>query len=713
VERRKRTGDIALMMNSSSSRRRLRKSHRVFLAGLVFVFLLALLPRLFYPVMREMLWYKRSVRFWDALLAGDLGGTYQRYHPGVTAMWTAGLGLEVYAAVHGWSGDDLLNPPPGPSGGVDYPIDAGVAALGVAIAACIGLTYVLLIRLTDWPVAFCGGCLLALDPFYIYLSKMIHLDALLASLMLVSVLFLLCHLQYNKRSYLLGSGIFAGLAFLTKSPSGVLLPYAVLVAVSASFSSQWSVRDGMIGGAENERRWARLLWNVVRMLVVWGVVAGFIFVLLWPAMWQTPLEVFLRMVREGFLDGSTSHGDYFFVGQVTGNDPGWLFYVVTVAWKTTAITLPTMCLAVFFLLRRWREGKSDRIMWWVLVYAGGFFVAMALAPKKGTRYLLPTFLALDVLAAWGLVQTAKGVGKCRRLRELTWVPAVVIAAAIVVQAGTVLRHHPYYNTHHNLLLGGSQVAQHILPLGEHGEGLDLAARFLNGYPGAERRSAGLQKRFVNSFQRDYIGHSRSIDESALDYRVFAVNVNQREKNIETWEAMWKACQSSEPLWSVSFDGVPYAWICPAYPTDPRMFAIDHHSDVQLGDHISLPGYRLSATQLSAGEPLTVTLFWQSDGRLVEDYHVFVHLVDADGQIAAQHDGVPVQGERPTWDWRDREVFQDEHVLSIDPSLPGGAYTLSVGMYDHLTGVRLPAVSSSGDLWPEGRIVLQDLWVIVP
>jgi hypothetical protein len=67
----------------------------LFWCGLAIVFFLALLPRLIYPVSQYMIWYERSVRFWDALLAGNFAATYQQYHPGVTTMWVAGLGLQV------------------------------------------------------------------------------------------------------------------------------------------------------------------------------------------------------------------------------------------------------------------------------------------------------------------------------------------------------------------------------------------------------------------------------------------------------------------------------------------------------------------------------------------------------------------------------------------------------------------------------------------
>ncbi len=659
-----------------------------------------------------MLWYKRSVRFWDALQEGDLSGTYQRYHPGVSVMWIAGLGLRIYAVAHGWSGDELLNPPPGPLGRRDYPDEAGVAALSIVIAACVGLAYVLLTRLTDWPVAFSSGCLLALDPFYIYLSKMIHLDAILASFMLISVLFLICYLQHKMRSDLILGGAFAGLAFLTKSPSGFLLPYTLMVIGYFSLSHSLTLRDSSVKSSEKGHRCVQLLWGVVRTMGGWGIVAGLVFFLVWPAAWFAPLDTLSKVVQEALFRAEVPHHDVFFAGRVF-DDPGWLFYGATIAWKTTVITLPAICIALVFLVLQWRGGRDVRHMWWLLIYAGGFLLMMTLAAKKGERYVLPAFLPLDILAAWGLNRMARTVGRCNRLRNQSWVPAAMIATAFVVQSGVVLEHYPYYSTHHNSLLGGSRVAQRVLSLGDQGEGLDLAARFLNSYPGAERRTVGLQKRFIDSFERDFVGRTRRINEPGVDYRVFAVNVNQRGLNAEEWERMWEACQQEGSLWSVAFDSVPYVWICPAYPHDPAVFTIDHRLDVQLGDHIGLLGYRLNSTQLSARDALTVTLFWQSDGRLVEDCHVFVHLVAPDGRIAAQHDGVPVEGERPTWDWRDGEVFQDEHILSIDPSLPGGVYTLSTGMYDHLTGVRLPAVSPFGDRQPEDRIVLQGVWVIAP
>jgi hypothetical protein len=671
--------------------------------GLVFVFLLALPPRLLYPVSRPMQWYDRSVHFWDALLSGDWAGTYQQYHPGVMVMWLGGLGLRIYAAANGWSGDDLANPPLTPEGIAHYPIDAGVAVLALVIAACIGLMYVLLARLTEWPVAFAGGCLVALDPFYIAQSKVLHLDGLLASFMMVSVLFLILYLRSKKWQHLVFGGIFAGLAFLTKVPAGFLLPYALLLTSWSYFSHIGVSFTCVASNLQGIRRWSSRIKGLTRPLVIWAGVAGVVSVLLWPAMWSAPLTALGEILQNTLFWTETPHIANFFAGRVIDGDPGPLYYAATLAWKTTLVTLPMGCVAIFFLLRR--RGEDKALAWWMLIYVVGFFLMMTLGAKKGLRYLVPAFPALDVLAAWGLVQVARAVGSWDRAQKLTWVPTATIVVALVFQAGTTLRHHPYYGTHHNLLLGGSQVAQHVLPLGSQGEGLDLAARFLNDYPGAPEMTAGVQERAISVFRQNFVGRTRPIELQNVDYWVFAINSNQRMLDVDLWGETWETCRQTEPLWTVSFDGVPYVWIYRAYPHTPDAFAIKNRLDMQLGEHIRLLGYRLDSNDLAGEGSLTVTLFWQSDGRLTEDYHIFVHLLSTEGQLVAQHDGVPVQGSRPTWSWRDAEIIQDEHLIVFAAGPPDGTYMISAGMYDWLTGNRLPVVNAAGERLPDDSILL--------
>ena len=685
----------------------LRRDATLFWAGLVFVFLLALLPRLTYPLSRSVNWYNRSIAFWDALLAGDWAHTYQQYHPGVTTMWVAGLGLRVYMAAHGWSSADMYEAQTVTSGLPGQPHRAGVAALAVVIAACIGLAYVLVKRLAGLRVAFVAGCFLALDPFFIVQGKILHVDALLATFMAISALTMLTFLQHERRSALILSGVFAGLAFLTKSTSGFLLPYAAL-ALAWHRLLRRPAADTDPRAAQG---WGRRFLEVVRDIAVWGLVAGCVALVLWPAMWVRPVEMVSVIAERALFHIGTEHyNPGFFAGRVVDGNPGPLFYPAALAWKTTLVTLPAAVAAVIWLLR---PAKSVTRRWpigWVLTYACGFALLMSIAVRKELRYLLPVFPVLDILAAWGLVETAMAVG--RRRRQSRRATTTVLAVALAIHGAAVIRHNPHYGTHHNLLLGGSRVAQRILPLGDQGEGLVEAAEFLNSQPRSDLIRAGLQQRGSRVFQRNFGGYTTEIDAPDADYWVFHVNPILRRLDEERWADIWDASRAREPLWSVSFDGAPYAWIYRTYADDPGLLTIEHPLDVRLGDHVSLLGYRLSAVELSPGDALFVTLYWQSDGQIAADFHVFVHLLDAEERLAAQSDGVPGQGGRPTWSWRVEEVLEDGHALDTQ-GLPEGAYSLHVGLYDYGTGARLPAVSPMVGRLPDDSVWVEDVVLTLP
>jgi hypothetical protein len=654
-----------------------------------------------------MVWYDRSVEFWDAVLTGSFEDTYQRHHPGVTTMWIAGLGLRLYAAAQGWSSDMLLEPPPAMSGPQGGPAQAGTAALGMCVAACVVLIYVLLVRIVGWSTAFCAGFLLALDPFYITHSKMIHVDALLASLMLISALFLISCLRKDGWAYLVLSGIFAGLAFLTKSPSLFLIPYAASITILVRLTDS----DTLSLDRSHVRVWGRQFLSICYTLTIWILVALCIFFLLWPVMWSEPWSTLSKMAGRVQHHVDTPHpGANFFAGRVADH-LGLLYYMASLAWKTTLVTLPAICTAVLLLALRGLRGKSESPVWYVLAYALGFLFMMTLGAKKWSRYILPTFVALDVLAAWGLVQAADIIGRRKRFRGRNRIPTAVVVMALAAQATTALRHHPYYGTHHNLMLGGSRLARHVLHLGDQGEGLDLAACFLNRRPAAQRITAGVQDEGNMMFRGNFVGDVALLGHPDVDYKVFYIHNVQRDQAVYRWREVREVYNlTHEPIWSVSFDGVPYAWIIRAYPDDPEAFQIDHPLDVQLGRDIRLLGHRLSSNDLRSSDALTLTLFWQSTAELAQDYHVFVHLQDENDVLVAQHDGVPLNGERPTWSWQEAEVLRDEHKLFVDGSLPEGKYTLSVGMYDYPSGTRLPAVGSAGHILAEGRVVLQEFEV---
>ncbi len=90
--------------------------------------------------------------------------------------------------------------------------------------------------------------------------------------------------------------------------------------------------------------------------------------------------------------------------------------------------------------------------------------------------------------------------------------------------------------------------------------------------------------------------------------------------------------------------------------------------------------------------LKLTLYWRTESRLETDYTTFFHLRDAANTTVAQRDRPPAEGRYPTTLWDAGEIVVDEIILPLD-QVPPGQYTPVVGLYDPITGTRLPPVGA--------------------
>ena len=91
----------------------------------------------------------------------------------------------------------------------------------------------------------------------------------------------------------------------------------------------------------------------------------------------------------------------------------------------------------------------------------------------------------------------------------------------------------------------------------------------------------------------------------------------------------------------------------------------------------------------------MTLFWDSLKPPDQDFTVFVHLLDENGQIVASHDGMPMENRFPTRAWKQGQIISDRHRLDLPASLEPGSYQVNVGLYLLETGERLPVWDADG------------------
>ncbi len=117
--------------------------------------------------------------------------------------------------------------------------------------------------------------------------------------------------------------------------------------------------------------------------------------------------------------------------------------------------------------------------------------------------------------------------------------------------------------------------------------------------------------------------------------------------------------------------------------------LPHPVGVGLGGKVRLEGFEAGAAPLRAGGALDLALYWRATQRLDIDYHVVLYLVDAEGEVLAQTDEMPLGSLYLTSRWKVGEVLREPVRLEIPKGTPGGEYTLQVAIYDLASGQFLP------------------------
>jgi hypothetical protein len=630
-------------------------------AGLA-IFALALLPRLLAPgdfltVDEAYHWFERAELFAQAVLAGRFAETNLIGHPGVTTMWLGALGWLLHSALS--SAGHIAPDASAPS---FYELLR--MPLAVANALCVALAFPLLRRLFGLRVAWLAVLLWASEPFIIAHSGIVHVDALLASFMTLSLLAALLAFGADSSSapavrwpWLALSGVAGGLALLTKSPAVLLLPMVGLIALSPHPSSRLPSSPH------------RLL-----PLLAWGAIAATVWVLLWPAAWVDLAGALERVVLQVAYEGASPHGwGNFFLGRAVA-DPGPLFYPAALVLRLTPWTLAGVLALGAAVAGRGAAPQGLAAALLLLAFMLLFVGVLSVPPKKFDRYLLPIFPALCILAAAGWVWLLARLPLPGRLEPLAW------GALLLAQAATLLWYHPYYLAYYNPLLGGGPAAVRAIPVG-WGEGMAQAGAYIRAqHNGCDRPVASWFEPVLEPFVCTPVLRPRVIFEPGrVDYAVLYIDQLQRNNEPRAIERL----RGISPVHTVRLHGIDYARIYQL----PRPLA--QESGAAFGPAIRLHSYEIDTADLRQSGVLTLTTQWQARAPIEQDYLMFAHVLDEQGQRIAQIDVPPGGPDVPTSAWNAGHYVTWYHPLPLRADLPPGTYWLAVGLYDPASAARLP------------------------
>ena len=681
----------------------------------------------------EFLWVDRSRNFLAGLLgpnfvcesevlhtgfehAQGLACTLRTGHPGVTTMWTGSLGILLRYLADGAPGSLL-----------DYTVSLSTNPLDARLIVPERLPSVLFLSLAivliawlvgrifeDYRIGLVAGLLLALDPFHAALSRVIHHDALAATFMSCAVLTALLYwVRRGSRCWLMASGVCGGLAFLSKSSALFLVPFMLVPAL-------WPLLVQSVHGQPLSKR---SLLRVLAEVVMWLAAAVITFCICWPAMWAVPLDAVRTIFSVGMKYASEGHakGNYFL--GVTSNDPGVFFYPFTWLLRSSPLSWIGLLTLLWAAIKRWtrapwvRESGADAssvpvsnrilrwlcqaglvttrvrwdyapVLWPLSLYVLLFTLFMTFGEKKQDRYLLPVYPILATMAAVGLVRLVQGLaGRVTQRPVIARATFPLLLAAILIFQGLVIAvHHPYYFTYYNPLLGGIRGAQSMVTIG-WGEGLDLAADYLNRKPGAERLrvAAWYQSTFAPFFKGEAISYSKEKGK-ALSGNYVLFYINQLQRRFPDEELFRYFEQRYQPEAVISLHGIPYVVIYPGpgmqhYVED----RVDEHRRSYRGIAALLGWDWLDATDAEhptvvTGGALRFRLYWEYLGKRPEE-KFFFRLLDEEGHRLAEAVSQPLPNENgdPST-WRKGQIIVEEGELSVPADVAPGEYQLQIGFY---------------------------------
>ncbi len=389
-------------------------------------------------------WKARSYDFGNGVSNGDFKRTLQMYHPGVTLMWLGSAGVQINNTYAGFKGQSLVADD---DVGIIFQLDfiqklLVVCAQGFAVA----FIFYALRNIFGYKYSLISLFILTLEPFYLGLTRMFHLEGLVSNFMLVSVVWLYYYfLDIKNRKRLIVSALFAGFAILTKTSAVFLIPFCALTTFIYVF------RNGKYKNLKevSEKGFLKKIKRFGYIFFLWFAVAFLTFVAFWPALWVIPGRVF-QTLYEGIasIGVGGDHTHYYF-GNLVDN-PGSSFYFVVLAFKSSIYLLLGFFGSLF--IRKKLPEHYRNFLDFLLVFIFFYFLQLTIPSKKLDRYILPMLVVMSLASSIFFVWVFEKF-KFNKLK---------IGLFLILVVFTALFLHPDYLSYYNPLFGGIKTGVKVL-----------------------------------------------------------------------------------------------------------------------------------------------------------------------------------------------------------------------------------------------------------
>ncbi len=148
---------------------------------------------------------------------------------------------------------------------------------------------------------------------------------------------------------------------------------------------------------------------------------------------------------------------------------------------------------------------------------------------------------------------------------------------------------------------------------------------------------------------------------------------------------------------------------------PTSTQVAHTRPAALGDVARFIGFSLSAAEntIHPGDTVTLTVVYQALRPADRGLTQFTHLYDTTRGLVGQSDMPPLAGNNPAPGWIGGEVIRDVLEVKVSDEAPPGDYALLWGLYDPITGERVPITLPDGTQPADRALLLETLQIVAP
>ncbi len=456
----------------------------------------------------EYLWQSRAGQFLRALSVGNFEETLVAGQPGITTAWLAG------PVAHYQS------------------LAASQAAIAIPTGILVLIITYFLVYLWGFRWGMLAGFFLALQPFLLAHSRVVHTDALLSLLYIASICALLAGIipmqnrQVPLYRYIIVSGILGGMALLTKLFALLIIPTVGLIVGITWLSKRLD------------------LYSAFKVFMVWFATFVLTVYIFWPALWLNANDVFTYLTQRTTLHSEGTRAEE------TTSQP-W-YYAREILFRLTPVATIFTLIGIIGL-RYARQFKDMRFVALMILLSGIIYgVALNTSADKSDRYVLVTILTLEIFAVFGvrtLYVWLKHIWPS--FMQYAWVCLLI---PVIWLAASAIRIHPYYLAYYNPLY----------PIEEYhklgwGEGLELAAAWLTTYD-PNSSVASYYPRVFDYFYEGSIEATNHAD--GKEYLVLYRSMFERGPTHPDTELIQQYLISGEhtPLQTIYINNLPYVWI---------------------------------------------------------------------------------------------------------------------------------------------------------